>query len=206
MPFNYYMEEDQKQQLDGLKESLQRHEEGLMEVFINEGPESLRKLLAVESENDWKLIFDYLVKRKNVLERCAVGYMPFFTELVIKNGPKSLRKIFKLEGPEYDQSFKRLMEMVSVSHGAIYRHVLANKAYFAGKILSGDSKNIRSELCIADSKYDVLWSEILGLLQDAVCQNVYDEKICDEGLSALTLFLNTLREQRALIGFGGGQV
>jgi hypothetical protein len=190
------MEGDQKQQLDVLKESMQRHEEGMMEIFIKEGPKVLRSLLGVKSDAHWKLIFDYMVNRKYILEKCAVDYMPFFLDLVVENGPGILRKVFKLEGSEYDAAFTRLMETVSVSHGAIYQYVLKNKEYFARKILSGESRNIRNELCIPGRKYDALWGEILDLLQVAVCNNVYDERICEEGLTALTMFLNTLRVQR----------
>ena len=82
---------------------------------------------------------------------------------------------------------------------------LNNKELIAGKILSGESSNLRSDLCIAERKYDGLWGEILDLLQNAVCQNVYDEKICEDGLMALTMFLNTLRIQRPLVSFGQEQ-
>lgn len=195
------MENSQNRQLDELKSALQRHEGGMMEVFMKEGPEVLRSRLGVKSDHDWKLIFDYLVRQKNVLERCATDYISFFKDLVIKNGPAALKRIFKIEGNEYHLAFERLMDHVAVSHGAIYRHVMDNKHVFAGRIMNGESRMIRADLCITDKKYDSLWLEILELLQNAVCTRIMDERACEEGLVSFTKLINTLRDQRSLRSF-----
>ncbi len=189
------------QQLDELKAALQRHEECLMQVFVKEGPQAVRDYLCVKGDVDWKLVFDYLVKRKKVLEVCALDYLPFFKDLVVKHGPEILKSLFKIEGKEYEKEYERLFDMIAVSHGAIYQYAYGKRSQLVERIMGGEAKSIRKELCIYEKKYDALWFEVLELLRGCVCEKVVDDVMYERGLNAFSLLMTAIREQKSLVSF-----
>ncbi|MBP7058046.1 hypothetical protein KBB06_01750 [Candidatus Gracilibacteria bacterium] len=195
------MNNGQNQQLEQLKLALQSHEEVMMEMFIKEGPDALRNFLGVIDESDWKIIFDYLVMRRNVLEKCALNYLPFFKEIVEKYGPKVLKLMFKIDDPGYSESYERLLDLVAVSHGAIYNYVRNNCQVLASKILNGDAKSLRDELGLGKRKYDGLWAEILDILMNSCCHRVDEERQLEEGIRRFSLLMTAVREQRSLRSF-----
>lgn len=200
MRFDQYENESQIY-LDSLKSALKRQEEDMLTVFIQQGPEVLRKKLNLVKDSDWLMVFDHLVFSADVLKKCVVNFMPFFKHMVVTHGPDVLRKIFDLEGEKYDPVFERLFDLVAVSHGALYDYAYANRNQLSKRILSGNAGDLRKELCLEGAKYAPLWEEILGLLSDAVCAKVEGDTAFENGIRAFSLMMNGLRTQRSLRSF-----
>ena len=200
MQFDQY-ENESRIHLDCLKEALGRREEAMLTVFIQQGPDVLRKQLKLVKDTDWELVFDHLVFSGEVLKKCVVNFMPFFKEMVLKHGPEVLRKIFDIDGKKYDPVFEKLFDLVAVSHGALYDYVYKNRLMFAKRITAGKTKGLRKELCLAGAKYDPLWEEVLGLLCEAVCTKAGDDRAYESGITAFSMMMNNLREHRSLRSF-----
>lgn len=197
MRFDQYENESQIH-LDCLKEVLGRREEEMLTVFIQQGPDVLRTQLNLVKESDWTLVFDHLVFSGEVLKKCVVNFMPFFKNMVLEHGPVVLRKIFDIDGKKYDPVFEKLFDLVAVSHGALYDYVYKNRDMFAKRITAGNTKGLRAELCLGGVKYDPLWEEILGLLCEAVCTAAGNDRAFENGLTAFSIMVNKMREQRSL--------
>jgi hypothetical protein len=200
MRFDQY-ENESRIYLDCLKEALSKQEEDMLTVFIQQGPEVLRKKLNLVKDSDWMLVFDHLVFSGEVLKKCVVNFMPFFKHMVITHGPAVLRKIFDIDGKKYDPVFEQLFDLVAVSHGALYDYVYNNREMFAKRITAGRTKSLRHELCLGGAKYDSLWEEVLGLLCEAVCTAADSDRAYESGLLAFSMMMNGLREQRSLRSF-----
>ena len=200
MKFDQYENESQIH-LDCLKEALRRREEEMLTVFIQQGPEVLRKNLKLVKDSDWELVFDHLVFSGEVLKKCVVNFMPFFKHMVLEHGPVVLRKIFDIDGKKYDPVFEKLFDLVAVSNGALYDYVYRNREMFAKRITAGRTKSLRKELCLEGAKYDPLWEEILGLLCEAVCTKAGSDRAYESGITAFSMMVNTFRQQRSLRSF-----
>lgn len=187
--------------MDSIKKALQGREDELMRIFIQEGPEALRKRLSIKKEGDWQMIFNYLVLRTDALKNCVLEFMPFFKNLVEEKGPRALRDIFNLNKSEYDSAFKKIFQLVAICEGAIYHYIRRNKQALTQKILDGKGGEIRAELCLEDHEYTRLWMEILDILKENVCTRVATETQVEQGLQAFSLLMNSLRTQRSLKSF-----
>lgn len=201
MRFDQY-ENESRIHLDCLKEALSRREEEMLTVFIQQGPEVLRSRLKLNSDRDWEMVFEHLVFSGDVLKKCVINFMPFFKHMVLEHGPVVLRKIFDIDGKKYDPVFEKLFDLVAVSHGALYDHVYKNRDSFARRITAGNTKSLRKDLCLDGTKYDSLWEEILGLLCEAVCTVVGDDRAYESGIKAFSMMVNSMRGQRSLRSFG----
>ncbi|MBU0668149.1 hypothetical protein KJ951_00485 [Patescibacteria group bacterium] len=184
--------------LELLKKAVARREEIAAEGFVRLGPDELRKVLEIEHNEDFGLLFDYLVLNKGVVKHCVRRYMDFFFDVVAEHGPMALRHIFKIESAKYDKVFEEIFDLVAVSKGALYKYVENNRYEFAMVVRSGDGDSLRSELGLAGRKYMPLWMEILNLLVQSVCDSVYDEVEVERGVQAFSMIMNGLREHRSL--------
>ncbi len=184
-----------------LDKLLKQKGDKLMTIFIQEGPEALRKRLDVTLDKQGEYIFDYLVFSEDVLKRCVLNFMPFFKQLVAEKGPFALRVVFAIEDAKYDEIFAKVFDLVGIGEGALYDYIYEHKLALLQKITTGKAKNLRRELALDSFKYDVLWQEILGILQEAFCNKVYDEKMFDNGIQAFVMMMNSVREHRSLRSF-----
>jgi hypothetical protein len=187
--------------LEGLKEEISGREDVMMTVFIQQGPEVLRKQFGLQDENTWKMVFDRLVFSKEVVKKCVVNFMPFFRSLVVENGPMALRRVFEIEAGKYDAVFEQIFDLVAVSDGAIYDYVYLNGGMLASKIKSGKADSLRKDMGMTGARYDRLWGDLLGIMCAEVCAQVETENSFDRGLRAFSLMMNGMREHRSLRSF-----
>ena len=188
---------------DGLKWVLQNYEDTLMEKFIEEGPKWLRARLNMERDGDWSVFFDYLVLKTDVMKKCAIKYMDFFKDAVEEQGPQVIKRVFAIEDQRYAVVFEQIFDLVAIGNGALYQYVLKNRQSLSEKILKGKGSEIRKELCIENTKYDALWTELLGLLQQSVCDRVEKDRQLEQGLHSFNMLMNTMREHRSLRSYSG---
>lgn len=187
-----------REKLSSLSQELDACEIQLMETFIQEGPESLRRKLGISTDRVWEQVFDRLIFQKGVVKHCVLKFLPYFKHLVSEHGPKVLRSIFGIEAYKYDQVFENVFDLVAVGHSSLYDHVYQNRHEYAQLIRKGHAKGLRSELCIEAKRYDGLWQELLDVLMKATCEELYSESTFDRGLTAFSLIMNQTRIQRSL--------
>ena len=194
-------DDNSKRALEALKAVLEKKKFLLSQAFVELGPDALRNYLNLSSEQEWKSVFDYLLQQ-GVLRQCILKYLPFFMDLFMAKGPLALRRVFRIESGEYDPVFQEIVDLVGISHGALYAYVESNRDEFARRISSGSVKTLRRELGLDARRYDVTWSEVLDMLVAAVCDRATEDRTYDEGLRAFSMLMNGLRTHRSIRSFG----
>lgn len=197
----YFSEEEAYREL--LIQSLQGREEQCMIIFVEKGPEELKKMLRLTRDTDWKIVFDYLVFQKDLLKICVRQFMDFFRELVADQGPHALRKILGIEDKAYDGVFEYIFDLVAISSGALFDFVARHRKDFLSQIHQNKGQNIRNTLGIHKKKYDAIWQQIVELLYDEFQRENIDQRILGQGIASFDLMMNILRKHRSLNFFDG---
>lgn len=164
MKFHQFPSEEQAIRA-AIDEALKGHEERLMTLFIQQGPEALRRELKVPNNFVWTIVFDHLVFNLDVLKRCIEMFFPFFKDYVLKNGPLALRDLFGIQDARYDVVFEKLLDDMVIARGLLFEHVHANIHAYLQALKKG--QDIRAQLGLAPEKYETLWKEVVNFLLDA---------------------------------------
>lgn len=191
MSFDQYPSEEQA--IKALVESeLTGHEERLMTLFIQQGPEVLRSQLKIPNDFVWTVVFDHLVFNLDVLKRCVEMFFPFFKDYVLKNGPLALREVFGIQDKRYDPVFEKLVDDMVIARGLLFEHVYQHTPEYLLTLKQGNGSAIRVQLGIASSKYDPLWQEVVNFLLDAFNRDKLKEKQTQQTKSLLSLLQSLL--------------
>ncbi len=172
--------------------ALEGHEDRLMTLFIQQGPQALRQNLGAKSDYIWTIVFDYLVFNHDVLKRCVQMFLPFFKDFVKKNGPVALRGIFGIESSIYDSVFEKMLDDLVIAEGLLLEHVYANIDQYVTLIRAGKGSEIRSMLGLVDQKYDRLWKDVLDFLLDGLLRENMKSKQKEQTQSFLNLLQSLL--------------
>lgn len=191
MSFDQYPSEEQA--IKALVErELTGHEERLMTLFIQQGPEVLRSQLKIPNDFVWTVVFDHLVFNLDVLKRCVDMFFPFFKDYVLKNGPLSLREVFGIQEKRYDPVFEKLVDDMVIARGLLFEHVYQHTPEYLLALKQGNGSAIRMQLGIVSSKYDPLWNETVNFLLDAFNRDKLKEKQTEQTKSLLSLLQSLL--------------
>ena len=157
-----------------IEAELKGHEERLMTLFIQQGPEALRTILKVPNDFIWAIVFDHLVFNLDVLKRCIDLFFPFFKDYVIKNGPLALRELFGIQDARYDEIFEKLLDDMVIARGLLFEHIDAHINQYLNLISENNlqqgidlGERLRANLGLGDKKYDPLWKEVMDFILDA---------------------------------------
>lgn len=186
MRFDQYQSEEQAYR-HLLISSLKGHEDALMTIFIQQGPQTLREHLHIKRENDWNIIFDYLVFSKDVLKRCVLGFLPFFKDLVRTQGPLALRRVFGIENRMYDTVFETLFDFVAVAHGALFEYLHDHSAELLELVKRGEGSCLRAKLGLDSQKYDYLWEEVLEFMAHSFHRLAVAERMAEQRMALANL-------------------
>ncbi len=173
-------------------QELNGHEERLMTLFIQQGPEALRQFLKVPSDFVWTVVFDHLVFNLDVLKRCVDLFFPFFKDYVLKKGPLALRDVFGIQDVRYDQVFEKLLDDMVIARGLLFEHVYAHTKEYLEALTQGRGGDIRAQLGLESSKYDPLWKETLDFFLDAFTREKLKSKQKEQTKSFLNLLQHLL--------------
>lgn len=198
MTFDHFSEEKTRKQR--ILQAVSGQEEQFIKIFMEEGPASLRQKLQLNKESDWKVFFDHLIFKHNLLVICVLRFKDFFIQLVRDNGPKKLRKVLGIEDSVYDQTFEKIFDFIVISTGAIFDYVARNQEKFLEEIRSGRGEDIRKSLSLQGSRYDQTWHMIIDQLLSNFEKDLISERILDQGIQSFTYLMNMLRVWRALKG------
>ena len=177
-----------------IKNELAGHEERLMMLFIQQGPEALRSALKVPNDFIWTVVFDHLVFNLDVLKRCVEMFFPFFKDYVLKNGPTALREVFGIQDKRYDQVFEKLFDDMVIARGLLFEHLYAHVPEYLEALEKGRGDDIRAQLGLESSKYDPLWKEVVDFLLDAFTRERLKGKQKEQTKSLLNLLQSLLSE------------
>jgi hypothetical protein len=175
-----------------IEKALNGHEERLMTLFIQQGPQALRTQLKVPNDFVWTIVFDHLVFNLDVLKRCIDLFFPFFKDYVVKNGPVALRELFGIEDARYDEVFEKLLDDMVIARGLLFEHVHAHIDEYLGALKQGRGSDIRTQLGLVPTKYDPTWNEVVNFLLDAFSLDYLKTKQKDQTKTFLGLLQSLL--------------
>jgi len=172
-----------------IEDQLNGHEERLMTLFIQQGPEVLRSQLKIPNDFVWTVVFDHLVFNLDVLKRCVDMFFPFFKDYVLKNGPLALREVFGIQDSRYDSVFEKLVDDMVIARGLLFEHIYQHTPEYLLALKRGNGSGIRTQLGLELPKYAPVWKEVVDFLLDAMTREKLKEKQKEDTQS----FLSSLR-------------
>ena len=139
---------------------LRAYDGKLTKIYLEEGPDTLKKKLNIESEDVWKLIFEYLIFEKNIVKQCVRRNPEYIHKIFAERGPDFLRHAFQIADERYDDIWEYVMDYIGISRGAIYEYITSRVVELKGDIYNGKIEGIRIKLGLQNIKYDRAWEEI----------------------------------------------
>jgi hypothetical protein len=180
---------------------LKRFDEKLLEYYLNEGPQELRRKLNVKSDGQWRFIMQYLVYEKDAVKLCVRKNTAYIHNFFAEHGPNVLRKVFDINHNNFDEAWEYVIDYLGVSRGALYEYITNNPAEFKKLVYNGESSKIRSILNIEKEKYNRVWNEILDILLESVTTEKFSFSYFEQGIRMFTSFYNKGRNHRSLKSF-----
>lgn len=191
MRFDLYSSEEEALQ-SMVQAALKGHEDRLMTLFIQQGPQALRNMLKIPNDYVWTVVFDHLVFNLDVLKRCVDMFFPFFKDYVLKNGPVALREVFGIEDARYEEVFEKLLDDLVIARGLLFEHIDQNLQDYLTALRRGQGSEIRTRLGLSNSKYDPLWHDVLDFFLDAFTREKVRAQQCEQTQSFLSLLQSLL--------------
>ncbi len=188
-----------KQEKNMLLESFARGRESyLVESYLTDGPAVLREKLGVESEDQWRVIFDYLVFQHGLLFKAVSRNSEFFVDNYVKHGLAHVREMLVVEDEKYDLAFEVVFDFLAISKEGLRFHVLHFRERYTEVFYKHGAEFLRKVLYIWNEKYEESWAEVLELLLNGVCEGMFNERNMDNSLKAFSYLMNGKRVARKL--------
>ncbi|MEK7085496.1 MAG: hypothetical protein AAB953_00585 [Patescibacteria group bacterium] len=170
-------------------------ESNLIERYIKDGQTALREEFGL-SEEEWTVIFDYLIFDHNLLYKAVMQASDFFVENYVKHGMTHVREILNINDTKYDVIWEVVFDFLAISNEGLYYHVLEHRDRYmiAFKARGGDF--VRKVLGIWKEKYEEHWAKILDLLLYSICNEFISDQNFEHGLRAFSYLMNGMRENR----------
>jgi hypothetical protein len=186
---------DHKTEKTFIESVVKGNETSLINSYIEKGPAALIQELSV-SQQEWDVVFDYLVFNHNLLYKVVVNNTDFFLEGYIENGFAHTRKILNVEAEKYDMVCKLIFDFIAISNGGLRLHVIEHKDKYMDALKEHGGDFVRKVLYIWDKKYEKYWEEILDSLLSDFCFNIFTEQTLEKGISLFTGLVNMKRQHR----------
>lgn len=178
-----------------LERYVRGREAKLIDRYIADGPTALKEEMEL-SEDQWKVIFDYLVFEQNLLYKTVVQAKDFFLDNYVKHGMAHVREIMNVVDDSYNLSLEIVFDFLAIANDGLYYHVLQNRDRYTVAFKARGGDFVRKVLGIWKEKYEENWARILDLLLHSVCDDVFDETNFDYGLKAFSAMMNVTRVHR----------
>lgn len=176
-------------------------EKELIEMYIANGPAETKKGIGV-SEEEWRVVFDYLVFEKNLLYKAVIASADFFNQEYVKNGMTRVREILDVVDAKYDQMATLVFDFVAIANEGLYFHVLEHRDKYMNVMRQRGGDFVRKVLGVWGEKYEENWAKVLDFLLKGVCDDIFTEQTFDHGLRAFSRIMNCKREQRPIYKSG----
>ena len=173
----------------------------LVGQYIEEGPLEIQEDLGL-SDEQWEVIFDYLVFEHNLIYKCIIQNSDFFVEEFVRGGAAQVREMLCIEDDKYDMVWNILFDFIAIANEGLYYHVLQHRDRYMVAFKSRGSDFVRKVLGVWNDKYEENWSQILDILLNAVCDSLFSEQTFDHGLRSFSMIMNKTREHRPIFKLG----
>ena len=172
-------------------------EKNLINSYIADGPTELRNRLGL-NEQQWEIVFDYLVFNFDLLIKCINGNGDFFLNTYVKYGMDHVRDLLNISSDKYDHISQKLFHIIAIEQDGLYYHVLENRTKYHCVFRSRGSEFLRTKLLINTGVHDDYWRKILSLFLSDYCNDLLTEKKLEQSLYAFTQVMNGLRVHRPI--------
>jgi hypothetical protein len=169
----------------------------LIDRYITDGPTALKEELGL-SDEQWKVIFDYLVFEQNLLYKTVVQAKDFFLDNYVNHGMAHVREIMDVVDDAYNLPLEIVFDFLAISNDGLYYHVLQNRDRYMIAFRARGGDFVRKVLGVWKEKYEENWAKILDLLLHSVCNDIFDERNFDSGLKAFSAMMNVSRVHRPI--------
>lgn len=168
-------------------------ENSLVEEYIKDGPTALWLKIGL-SEDEWRVVFDYLVFEHNLLYKTVAYSGEFFLGQYIKHGMSHVREILDVTNTKYDVIFEVIVDFLAISKEGLYFHVLEHRDRYMIALRARGGDFVRKVLGIWKEKYDEAWAKILDVLLNACCDAIFSKRTFENGLESFVRLMNVMRE------------
>ncbi len=170
-------------------------ETNLVNQYIADGPGVMMESLGL-TEDQWQVLFDYLVFNEDLLFKCVKQASSFFEDQYIKYGSGHVREILNILEDRYDKVWEYIFDYLAVAKESVYFHVLHNRDRYIVAFKSRGGDFVRRVLGLWKDKYEENWLKILDLLLHGVCDGMFSEQSFEHGLMGFNKIVNSMREHR----------
>lgn len=172
-------------------------EDELIRKYIVLGPLKLKEEISL-NEEEFKVVFDYLVFENNLLYKCVVANTDFFLDQYVRYGMAHLRDMLGVLDEQYDRVCEVIFDFLVISNDGLLLHVIEHREKYLDSLHEYGSDFVRKILGIAGAKYCENWEKVLDFLLQSVVKNIVSEKTFEQGINAFTMIYNGAREQRRI--------
>ncbi len=170
-------------------------ESSLTNDYILIGPAQICEKLGL-TENEWKVIFDYLVFQHGLLYKCVLKSNDFFLEAYIKHGAGHIRDILDVKSVKYELVWESVFDYLAVAQEGLTYHVLQHRDRYVNEFQARGGTFIRKNLGIWNEKYDKQWEQIVELLLHAACEEFFSDQDFEHSLRSFSHIVNAGRTHR----------
>jgi len=190
---------DQKQSV--LNRLVKRKEVSLIEKYIVDGPTEVKEALGANDE-EWGVVFDYLVFEENLLYKTVTTNIDFFLDIYVKYGSAHVREVLDISHQKYDIIWDILFDYVAISHEGLYFHVMEHRDKYMTAMKARGGDFVRKVLGVWKPKYEDSWAKVLDFLLHAVCDAIFSEQTFENSIKAFSMIMNGVREHRPVYKHG----
>ncbi len=176
-------------------------EASLIEKYIADGPTKVKEGMNATDE-EWSVIFDYLVFEENLLYKAVVANIDFFLDIYVKHGTAHVREVLDIQHQKYDVVWEILFDYIVISHEGLYFHVLEHRDRYMTAMKARGGDFVRKVLGVWKGKYEENWAKVLDFLLHAVCDAIFSEQTYENSIRAFSMIVNGVREHRPIYKHG----
>lgn len=180
---------------------LQGKVDEIVEKYIKDGPTLTREHLNA-SEEEWKVLFEYLVFEHNLLYKTVVANDDFFGDLYVKYGTAHVREVLDILESKYDKIWELLFDYLAIAQDGLYYHVMEHRDKYTVAMKARGGDFVRKVLGIWQGKYEENWAKVLDYLLHAVCDAIFSEQTYENSLRSFSMIMNNTRDHRPINKYG----
>lgn len=176
-------------------------EASLIEKYIVDGPTKVKEEMGATDE-EWSVLFDYLVFEENLLYKAVTANVDFFLDIYVKHGIAHVREVLDIQHQKYDVVWELLFDYIAISHEGLYFHVMEHRDRYMTAMKARGGDFVRKVLGVWEGKYEENWAKVLDFLLHAVCDAIFSEQTYENSIRAFSMIVNGVREHRPIYKHG----
>jgi len=180
-----------------IKKYLLGRENELINFYLENGGDALKTNYDIDDEH-FVFVFDYLVFNHNLLFKVVFRNSDFFTDLYVRKGATSIRRVLNVLDEKYDAIFSIVFDYLAIAGEALCDHVRYHVEVYVDVFNKHGAVFLRNVLGLFDSKYGDVFKNVLDVLLNESQDFIVDEKTLDLAIGSFSNVYNDLREYRKI--------